>query len=169
MDSVQNIINGIAEKTTYIESRLDRMKPMPHDVLRHIMQFLSEFDENRGGSKIWADGIMTLKMRFLGGIWLKNMTEDQIKVEWNTMLKAASVALTEGGSSMISLALRIPAMRPRLSGLSLSSMLAGLSSRMLTTLRNPWFHRKALLSNCLSRLRAALTTFRKGSLRGGKS
>ncbi len=72
------------------------MRPMPRDVLRHIIQFLHNFDKNCGGSKIWADGIMSLKTKFLGGIWLKNMTEDQIKAEWTTMLRAAAVALTEG-------------------------------------------------------------------------
>ncbi len=96
LDSVQETLQTIAEKSTYIESRLDCMKPMPRDVLRHIIQFLNEFDEHRGGSKIWADGIMNVKMRFLGGIWLKNMSEDELKAEWNIMLRAASVALTEG-------------------------------------------------------------------------
>ena len=60
------------------------------------MQFLSEFDENRGGSKIWNYGIMNLEMQFLGGLSLKNMAEHQIQAEWNTMMEAASVALTEG-------------------------------------------------------------------------
>ena len=93
LDSAQDALQTIVVKSTYIESRLDSMKPMPSDVMRHIIKFLQEFDEARGGAKIWADGIINLKMRFLGGIWLKNMNEDQIKAEWNNMLRAAFVAL----------------------------------------------------------------------------
>ncbi len=96
LDSVTHLLSCIGEKTNYIESRLDGMRPMPHDVLRHIMQFVLEFDENRGGAKIWSDGMMSLKMQFLGGLWLRNMSENQIRAEWNTMMEAASVALTEG-------------------------------------------------------------------------
>ena len=50
LDSVQEALRIIAEKTTYIEARLDCMRPMPRDVLRHTIQFLQKFDENREAS-----------------------------------------------------------------------------------------------------------------------
>ena len=84
-----------AAKLAYIESRADSGNPRPQDILRHLVQGFSDFDEHKGGAHIFLEQFVSQKAALFSAAWAKSFNAMELAAEFNQFLEAAQISARE--------------------------------------------------------------------------